>query len=345
MKSPSSAPLTAATTRTPRPGGLDKEPWWANAYQPERPSNQPFPATKPDGRYPLAPTLQQSPVRQAPSHAGGPGTSGAGPQSPDLTARYSSAEAGAPHSSAGAGAHGPRAASGAGRGLSRKTLLLALVLVIIVAAGAVIAAVLSEHGRTTNAAQTTPARVTGIVPSVTSSSPALIVAINDATSAAPGNFATQAFTAAQTGTADGFSIGYPGNWQVKQHSGSPQRVFFDDPDGVSNVEVDLTAHTKSSMVAEAQYLQSQTLAQGTFPGYKQIRISAEDVRGTPGAIWEFDYTTSAGTVTRVEDILFVLQTKNGPQSYAILATSPTSVWQSTMLPRVEDMLKTFQPNP
>jgi hypothetical protein len=291
-----------------------------------------MPATKPDGRYPLAPTLQQPSARHDLSRAGLPGTSGVGRQSPELTPSYSSARTGGP------------GANGTVRKGSRKVLLLVLALVIIVAA-VVLVIVLSEHGGTASASQTTPARATGTIPAVTTSSPALIVAMNDPVSAVPSDFATQAFTPAQTGTSDGFSVAYPESWQVKEQSGSPQRVFFDAPDGGSNVEVDLTPHTKNDMVAEAQYLKAQTQAQGTFPDYKQIRISAENVRGTPGAIWEFYYTNPAGTVMRAEDILFILHTKNGPQSYAILAASPNSVWQSMMLPRVEDMLKTFQPNP
>jgi hypothetical protein len=180
---------------------------------------------------------------------------------------------------------------------------------------------------------------------VTTSSPTLIVALDNPVTTVPSGFASRVFTPAQTETTGGFSIAYPADWQVKRDSASPQRVFFDAPDAVSNVEVDLTAHTKSNMVAEAQYLKSQTLALGTFPGYKQIQISAEDVRGTSGAIWAFYYTDSAGTLMKVEDILFVLHTKSGPQSYAILAASPDRVWQSAMLPRVENMLTAFQPNP
>jgi PsbP len=209
----------------------------------------------------------------------------------------------------------------------------------------VMATVLSEHGGTATAAQTTPSHATGTIPAVTTSSPALIVALNDTGGTAPADFAASMFTPTQTGTTDGFTMSYPGSWQVKQHSGSPQRVYFDAQDAVSNVEVDLTPHTKSNMVTEAQYIKGQTLAQGSFPSYKQIRLSAENVRGTPGAIWEFYYTNSAGTMMKAEDILFILHTSNGPQSYAIFAASPNSVWQSTMLPRVEDMLKTFQPNP
>jgi hypothetical protein len=240
---------------------------------------------------------------------------------------------------------GSSGTSGTGRKGNRRILLLVLALVIIVAAGTVILTILSKPGDTTSSSRTTSEQSVGAAPVVTTSSPALIVALDNPVSAAPSSFASQAFTPAQTGTTDGFSIAYPADWHVKQNSSSPQRVFFDAPDAVSNVEVDLTAHTKSTMVAEAQYLKSQTLALGTFPGYKQIQLSAEDVRGTSGAIWEFYYTDSAGTLIKVEDILFVLHTKNGPQSYAILAASPDHVWQSTMLPRVEDMLTSFQPNP
>ncbi len=325
VKAPSPAPLTAATTRVPRAVTSDKDPWWANAYQPERRPGPATPAALPHGQYPPpARPVPQSPVSQSPVS-----------QSPV-------SQSPVPQDLAPAGGSGT---SGAGRKGSRKALLAVVALVVIVAVGAVVATVLSMHGSTKDPARTTPVAASGTVPALTANSPGLIIAINDTGGAVPASFAKSTFTPTQTGTTDGFTISYPGSWKVKQQSGTPQRVFIDAPDGVSNVEVDLTAHTKSNMVAEAQYLKSQTLAQGSFPGYKQVRLSAEDVRGTPGAIWAFYYTNSAGTMMKAEDILFILRTKNGPQSYAILATSPNKIWQSTMLPRVQDMLKTFQPNP
>jgi hypothetical protein len=223
--------------------------------------------------------------------------------------------------------------------------------VVVVAAVAVVALVLTRHHRTTPQAsrpsagtRSSPVSSTGVIPPVTNNSPPLIQAIDQPSATLPTGFTTQAFSPSQTQVNAAFSMAVPSNWQVQQ-PGPAQQVFFKAPDGVSYVEVDLTSHTKSDMVAEAKYIRSQALAQGNFPGYKPNRLSAEDVRDTRGAIWAFYYKNSAGTLMKVEDILFILQTKNGPQSYAILATSPNSIWQSTMLPRVESMLATFQPNP
>jgi hypothetical protein len=138
----------------------------------------------------------------------------------------------------------------------------------------------------------------------------------------------------------------PPGWQVGQQT--PQRIFFNAPDGVSNVEVDLTTHTTSDMVAEARSIKQQTQAQGRFPNYKELELGPEQVRQTRAALWRFDWTSpKTGTTLRVDDLLFILPTANGPQSYAIYMTAPegnaTGSWNATILPIVSQMLQSFTP--
>jgi hypothetical protein len=148
------------------------------------------------------------------------------------------------------------------------------------------------------------------------------------------------------GTPAGFAMAVPPGWQVGQQT--PQRIFFNAPDGVSNVEVDLTTHTTSDMVAEARSIKQQTQAQGRFPNYKELELGPEQVRQTRAALWRFDWTSpKTGTTLRVDDLLFILPTANGPQSYAIYMTAPegnaTGSWNATILPIVSQMLQSFTP--
>jgi len=150
-------------------------------------------------------------------------------------------------------------------------------------------------------------------------------------------------TPAQTGTAAGFSINVPPGWQVMPQQSSPMRFFIDAPDGISNVEIDLAPPAKSDMVAQAEFVKQTSLAQGAFPGYKEIDLKPVNVRGTRGALWRFDWVNKNGTEIRVDDMFFALPTKNGPQSYAIYMTAPEgNTWYQQVLPLVAKMLQSFE---
>jgi tRNA A-37 threonylcarbamoyl transferase component Bud32 len=341
------APLTAATTRAPRQAPPDKDAWWANAYQPPRPvagpaRNPPLPAQpgpqpySQPGRYP-----QPTPSSQPASWPSGAGGISAGtipqPSFPDDQAPL------------------PSGGTPARRG--RWKLLVALaVLVVVAAAGGVAAAVLPKHSRSgSNGAQagtgtqSSPATVAGSVPPITSNTPPVVTHFDAPSTALPQGFKQVTFTAAQTGTKAGFTIDCPANWTVTQQQGAPQRIHFQDPNSSAHVDVDLTQHTKADMLAEAKYVKQKTLANNLFPGYKQFELDAQDLRGTRGGVWRFDYTASGGVTMRADDLLFVLQTPNGPQSYAIFGAAPegpnSSTWNKVDLPIIESMLASFEPSP
>ncbi len=103
------------------------------------------------------------------------------------------------------------------------------------------------------------------------------------------------------------------------------------------------------MLAEATSIKRQALAQGKFPDYQEIDLLPQAVRNTRGSLWRFDWTDAkTGAVLRVDDMLFILQTPNGPQSYAIYMTAPEGdgkspgTWNATILPIIAKMLQTFQ---
>jgi hypothetical protein len=83
--------------------------------------------------------------------------------------------------------------------------------------------------------------------------------------------------AAGSGTA-GFSVALPTGWRVT-HRG--MQTYIEDPEGGRFLELDLTPHSRSSMLAEFAWLQRQSVRQGTFPGYPRYFIRLVRYRTPP----------------------------------------------------------------
>jgi hypothetical protein len=339
------APQAPAAPKPAPPQPPDKDAWWSNAYQQQAPSFSPS-QSRPAVPYPPAQPGPASAFSQPTQYT--PPTRPAGPATtPHQPYNYDH------QYPAGGGSQPPR------KGGAGKKILLGILAVIVVAAVAVAATILgSHHGSTPNGVKssspgasggpsTSPASSApaGPVPPVTSNTPTVVRAIDDHSDTMPAGYMPYALPPSAAGTTGGFTIGFPRGWRVDQQT--PKRIFFNDPDGVSNVEVDLTPHTRPDMVAEAQFIKRQTLAQGKFPQYKELELGPENVLGTRGALWRFDWTDpKTGTQLRVDDMLFILQTPNGPQSYAIFMTAPEGnapgSWSVTVLPIIAKMLQSFK---
>ena len=93
------------------------------------------------------------------------------------------------------------------------------------------------------------------------------------------------------------------------------------------------------MLQEAQYIKSQSLARNRFPGYSQLGLAATTIRGTTGSYWKFTWMDN-GVEQEAIDLLFVLQTPAGPQSYALYMTAPASRW-TQLRPIFDEMAETF----
>jgi hypothetical protein len=81
--------------------------------------------------------------------------------------------------------------------------------------------------------------------------------------------------------------------------------------------------------------------QNRFPGYHDMGVRAQTIRGTPGAWWKFTWVDK-GVNQEAIDLLFVLDTPAGTQSYALYMTAPQSMWNQ-MRPRFDEMVETFTP--
>jgi eukaryotic-like serine/threonine-protein kinase len=154
------------------------------------------------------------------------------------------------------------------------------------------------------------------------------------TGALPAGFTTYSQPAASNENA-GFSLAAPSNWTS---SVSGYQTYLRDPSANANILIDLTPHTyPNDMVREAQYIKANSL--NRFPGYTQLGLQATNIRGTPGAFWKFTWDDQ-GVQQEVIDLLFVLQTPAGSQSYALYMTAPAALWTS-LRPVFDEMAETF----
>jgi len=163
----------------------------------------------------------------------------------------------------------------------------------------------------------------------------IIDAVNrPATGSLPSGFTMTSQPAASNEKA-GFTIAVPPNWQK---STSGHQTYLTDPtDSNTNVLVDLTPHTFPNMLREAQYIEAQSIPR--FPGYHRVGMAATSVRGTTGAWWKFTWNKK-GVQQEALDLLFVLNTSAGPQSYALYVTAPESKFDQ-MRPIFDEEAETF----
>jgi len=213
----------------------------------------------------------------------------------------------------------------------------------IIGAGAGVATVVLLHQShsgtpstrsTTSSAPSTPATGTTLAPAN------LITAINQPlTGPPPAGYRSYSRAASGTETA-GFTIDLPVSWAVSQ-TGAYQ-TNLTEPGANIKMLVDLTQHTyPSNMLQEAQYIEARSIPH--FPGYQRIDLRALTIRDTPGSFWKFTWMDNGVSQTAL-DLLFILNTPSGQQSYALYATAPTSMWQH-MQPVFDEELRAFAPLP
>ncbi len=211
---------------------------------------------------------------------------------------------------------------------------LAIAVLALIGVGAGVATVLLMHHD--NSAGPAAGAST---PAPGSSPPQIVDAINQAPGPLPAGYATYSEAAAGTEKA-GFSLAAPSPW-TKSVNGFQTRLT--DPSAANiYLLVDLTPHTyMNDMLREATYIRNQSLS--GFPGYHQLGLARLRIRGQPGAYWKFTWNDH-GVQQEVIDLLYVAQTSAGPQSYAMLMTSPASIWSQPQVKSVfDEEMRTFAP--
>jgi serine/threonine protein kinase len=176
-----------------------------------------------------------------------------------------------------------------------------------------------------------------------SGAPTVVQEIDQPASALPAGYVTQTVPAPPGPSSRGFAIGIPSGWQAQAMG---QQTYQYSPEGgVTYLEIDLSRHVTSSMVAEAEYLKAAD--RDLYPGYQPINgprkkdIQRENILQTDGAVWQFDWVNK-GVRMRVDVLLFNL----GHQSYTITMTGPAGPsdanWNNNILGTMTKMLRTFR---
>src|SRR5580658_4255969 len=285
---------------------------------------------------------------QAQGGWGGPAAGSGGPP-PDFSSWYDPApRSGAapsaqpwPDYQAGSGAAPPAARPDyrpAAPRRRRAGLWLALVLLAVLGAGAGAAIILLlRHSPSGTASAGSSSGTLAPV----AAAPQIVDAINDhVTGPLPAGWTTVTRPATGTETA-GFTIGAPATWAPSTNG---FQTHLTDPSANANILIDLTPHTfPNDMLREARYIKSQSLIENRFPGYTQVGggLAAVTIRGTPGSYWKFKWLEN-GVQQEAIDLLFVLHTSAGAQSYAVYMTAPASMWNQ-MRPIFDEAAETFTP--
>jgi eukaryotic-like serine/threonine-protein kinase len=219
-------------------------------------------------------------------------------------------------------------------------IALVLLAVLGAAAGATTIVLLRHSPASTPNGQGTTSAPVSQPPSSTSTAglpPAslqLVNAINMQPGPLPAGWTTLTHQASN-GETTGFSIAYPSNWTV---STSGYQTYLRDPSANVNILIDLTPHTyPDNMLAEAQYIESRSLPR--FPGYAQLGLASTPIRHTSGSYWKFTWD-DRGVSQEAIDMLFVLHTSAGAQSYALYFTAPTSMFTAEH-PFFDETAETF----
>jgi tRNA A-37 threonylcarbamoyl transferase component Bud32 len=214
----------------------------------------------------------------------------------------------------------------------RRVLVLAGIFVLVIAAAAAIVALRGYHRAQT---VSRPGQDSAAGPLVAAA------AAPPSTRPLPPDFRWHTVSAAEAGTTAGFTVAVPDTWTVPS-PGNATTFFFNAPGNSQYLEVDLTPHTHTNMLREARWLAERTQQQGKFPGYRGLGIRAVNVRGMNAAAWEFTWQEPGLGRVRALDLMYIEQTPEGPQSYALYLSAPDRAWNRSLGVFGKEM-RTFRP--
>jgi tRNA A-37 threonylcarbamoyl transferase component Bud32 len=286
-------------------------------------------AASPGGQWSAAAQSEGGTPQYGPHPGAGASAPGAGSQYPGPSKQY--ADLATQYPPAPVGGTGQR------RRGSRWWIIVVICAVLVAAAIGAGTALALRHNNNGSSGTGTSAVVQGRAPTTDFGS---VNALNNQSASVPAGWTTETVTPSTDHTTAGFTVDVPPGWTEKPKGLAT--YFYGDDNMV--LDVDLSPHTyPDNMVQEAEHLQQQQAVLGdAFPGYQRLQLEAVPVRDAHGAFWQFTWSLKSERV-RTDDILFVLPTSAGKQSYAVYIRAPNDGWNSSYLPIFEKILPTFEP--
>ena len=157
----------------------------------------------------------------------------------------------------------------------------------------------------------------------------------------PAGYAWHAVSAARLGTAAGFVIAVPKQWQARVQG---QAVALGPPAGGGGIEVSLAPFTAAQPIGQARQEQAAAILGGQYPGYRRTAIEPTEFRGRAAAAWRFTWRSGALSRTTVLTLLVTLPAAAGAQPYTLSVSAPTLTFPDAR--KVFDTaLTTFRPLP
>jgi tRNA A-37 threonylcarbamoyl transferase component Bud32 len=219
------------------------------------------------------------------------------------------------------GSMGPPGPAG-GRNRHRTLLIAAGVVVVLIAAAGCLL-LLRAHRQ----AKLTSPRAASPSSSASPGRTPTAAAAGVASTTLPAGWQWYTASAKTLGTDAGFKLAIPDGWNAYPKGAG---VLFEAPGNDTFLQVALTPHTKSSMLAEARYLAILTQRQGKFPGYQDQSIRAVNIRNSAGAAWSFTWQDPTLGRVRALDLMYVARTSAGPQSFALYMSSPNAAFNGNL---------------
>jgi tRNA A-37 threonylcarbamoyl transferase component Bud32 len=144
---------------------------------------------------------------------------------------------------------------------------------------------------------------------------------------------------ASSGTAAGFKVAVPANWQLTRQG---LVSYLRPPSGRAYIEISLEPFTYPGPLREAAYLQAQALRRDLYPGYRLVAIRPGTLLGQPDAAWRFSWVQGDRTHVGVLQWLVSVPTSAGTQGYGLAVSAPSAAfsWALTVFRRA---MLTFQP--
>jgi tRNA A-37 threonylcarbamoyl transferase component Bud32 len=155
----------------------------------------------------------------------------------------------------------------------------------------------------------------------------------------PAGFQWYRVSAAEAGTLAGFRVAGPSGWVLTPGTDS----VIKPASGPGRLTVAMATWAGPGPVKEARRL--QVAARDKYPNYQVLSITGMTYRTWPAARWRFEWqSASAANPSVVTEILFTVQTWEGPQQYILAVSSPEPKvsWAEGILAVAK---RTFKPLP